>query len=410
MLMEEKEIEKIQNFIFSNEFKELQKMEKEFNCYKALGIEYTELPHSNILAYFFNPDESHGCEDEFLKAFIEEICKKNKSILPFEKLINLDSSGVRIFREYQSGSQRRIDIIIDFYKSKTVFAIENKIESGEGCEQLKDYQEIIDKTFRDYHLKVLLFLTPAGGESLTVQRNLSVSYMPISYSIILNAFNSISNISNDKMVNLFIENTIEHIKEDIMGEGKKQNLINQIWSNPEYACVIRGLIEHRPMLNPIFYEKCKDKIIEVIKNEYKCEVKTDYYPLRGDMKEIKFHPQNLPFLFMIYYYPMEKKPLAVRVLLYKDSYSDHKQELDDFYKANNMELEKQKIKNWSCWYKVIEEDEQDEHIFIKNDLNFNEQTIEKIINKIREYMDNKILKKFKEKYITSKNENTYKFK
>ena len=79
--MKDKEsITELLNHVQLLETKRLQKVEEErkrgewFNVFNVLGVSTDEVrTHSRFIAELLNPQGSHGCGDEFLKAFIEII-------------------------------------------------------------------------------------------------------------------------------------------------------------------------------------------------------------------------------------------------------------------------------------------------------------------------------------------------
>jgi hypothetical protein len=56
-----------------------------FNVFKTLNIVNTEIRHSNVLAWLFDPNETHQLKDLFFKNFIQKIYLENQ-----EKLKNLN--------------------------------------------------------------------------------------------------------------------------------------------------------------------------------------------------------------------------------------------------------------------------------------------------------------------------------
>lgn len=85
-------------------------------------LEIAGQPHfenvcSNILAYFFNTNESHGLKDLVLKSFIECIDET--------LLLEYDIETINIERELYVDEQKRIDIVIEC--NDLVITIENKI-------------------------------------------------------------------------------------------------------------------------------------------------------------------------------------------------------------------------------------------------------------------------------------------
>jgi len=53
-----------------------------FNLFEILGNQWYEDPHSNLLAWLLNPEETHGLGNVFLEKFIEKISDIK---LPFDQ-------------------------------------------------------------------------------------------------------------------------------------------------------------------------------------------------------------------------------------------------------------------------------------------------------------------------------------
>ena len=51
----------LERFVIENEpLERLESRLSEFNIFETLGIQHYEIRHSNTLAYWMNPSESHG--------------------------------------------------------------------------------------------------------------------------------------------------------------------------------------------------------------------------------------------------------------------------------------------------------------------------------------------------------------
>lgn len=120
-----------------------------FNVFKLCGVNHYENRHSDIIAEFLDPKGSHGCGNDFLRAFCQIIG------LDFKKFEN-----AKIDREYPI-PDGRLDILIQAGKNKIV--IENKIYAEEGVDQLKRYLDWFNKNSGNKNL--LFFLTLDGRPS-----------------------------------------------------------------------------------------------------------------------------------------------------------------------------------------------------------------------------------------------------
>ena len=124
-----------------------------FNVFKLCGVNHYENAHSDIIAEFLNPKGSHGCGNDFLRAF----CRIVK--LEFTKYERAD---VDVTRELKI-SDGRLDILIQSGKYKMI--IENKIYANEQQNQLKRYRDWLNKNSGDKENAPLFFLTLDGKPS-----------------------------------------------------------------------------------------------------------------------------------------------------------------------------------------------------------------------------------------------------
>ncbi|UXR69688.1 PD-(D/E)XK nuclease family protein [Staphylococcus sp. IVB6246] len=96
-----------------------------FNVFEILGTINTEIRHSNMLAWLFNPNEVHGLNDLFIKKFIEIYL--NKSAVQKDdsfvlQMLLKDFDDVIVRREWN-----HIDVLLISEANKVIFAIENKM-------------------------------------------------------------------------------------------------------------------------------------------------------------------------------------------------------------------------------------------------------------------------------------------
>ena len=61
----------LQDFICDNpELEQLEEYYNEFNIFDCVGMGKQEIKHSNFLSWLFNPKETHGMGDFFIKEFL----------------------------------------------------------------------------------------------------------------------------------------------------------------------------------------------------------------------------------------------------------------------------------------------------------------------------------------------------
>lgn len=123
------------------------------NAFAILGIQDKELPISNLLAYYFRPENGMGIY------FINKFC----SVVGISG-ISQDKT-ITVEREYfiQHGKKgNSIDILIlvgDTANPERIICIENKVYSHEGHEQTKRYVAALNKEFPNCIEREYIYLT-----------------------------------------------------------------------------------------------------------------------------------------------------------------------------------------------------------------------------------------------------------
>ena len=161
-------------FVVDNpDLERLETILAEFNIFEALGAIHQELRHSDFLAFLMDPSRNHGLGDAFLKRFLKRVLA-DANTAPIRAVeidvADLDSAVVR--REWNN-----IDILVEDDVNRLVFAIENKIDSGEHGGQLQRYRSIVRSHFPGYR-STFLYLTPEGDDPS------DDAYLPVSYDTI----------------------------------------------------------------------------------------------------------------------------------------------------------------------------------------------------------------------------------
>ena len=152
----------LKKLMLDDDFTSLQNLvNEEVNLMDILRVAHKELQHSNFLAWFFNPNETHNLGDFALKEFIKIYFKENQfqnfgnetglSVFDF---VQLDFDDLEIRREYKN-----IDLIFLSRKNQFCIVIENKIFSTERKGQLEKYRNIIEFEYPDFKHKIYIFLS-----------------------------------------------------------------------------------------------------------------------------------------------------------------------------------------------------------------------------------------------------------
>jgi hypothetical protein len=152
----------LKELILDEDFTSLQNLvNEEVNLMEILRVSRKELQHSNFLAWFFNPNESHNLGDFALKEFIKLYFKENQyqnlgnetglSVFDF---VQLEFDDLEIKREYKN-----IDLIFLSKKNQFCIVIENKIYSTEKKEQLIKYRSWIEAEYPTFKHKIYIYLS-----------------------------------------------------------------------------------------------------------------------------------------------------------------------------------------------------------------------------------------------------------
>lgn len=183
-----------------------------FNMFEAAGVGRYEIRHSKILAFLLNPSEQHGLGDYLLKLIIKEAAKLSRHHgKPNQLELALGDFDDVIVRT----EDMRIDILAWSERNKIVTVIENKIDAGEGKDQLPSYRKKIenDTRFKEFR-KLYIYLTQDGD-----QPSDSEWWVPVSYEVLLEYLNETlqrksSFLSSDSR--LFVTHYIDLVRRVIL--------------------------------------------------------------------------------------------------------------------------------------------------------------------------------------------------
>ena len=142
---------------------------RKFNLFHAIAFFDSlkaEDRMSYVLAYLLDPDETHGQQDLFLKAFLDHLRENEKTQSGMKQILPDGSNWERgrVFREARTinidSQNRRIDVEISMRVdgNPVGLAIENKPWARDQDNQLSDYaKELHERYGEDF---MLIYLTP----------------------------------------------------------------------------------------------------------------------------------------------------------------------------------------------------------------------------------------------------------
>lgn len=153
----------LKKLILDDEFTSIQSLvNEEINLMSILQIAHRELQHSNLLAWLFDPNETHKLGDFFIKEFIKLYYVENEyqdlgnteAKLSVFDFVKLDFSDLEIKREHKN-----IDVLILSASNGLCIMIENKVYAKEGNGQLTKYRNYVENEYSDYKHKIYIYLS-----------------------------------------------------------------------------------------------------------------------------------------------------------------------------------------------------------------------------------------------------------
>lgn len=261
---------------------ELSKWINPTNIFSILKLSRNEIRHSNFLSYLFDPKESHGYDDNFLKDFLK-LCvtdetEEQPTISYFDVALS-DYSDMFIYRE-----KVNIDLLLVSEKNKLVICIENKIDASESAHQLKKYQDYIETTYKGYN-HLFVFLTPNGIEPSKEEWKI-VSYLDILG--IIERRQSLKRI--ETKVDILINDYIDMLRRDILMDEELQKICQRIYT--EHKDALDLIFENRPDNLSIMSELYIEALTELAK-----EGKVIFDPSFSGKSLVRFESQELSKVF-----------------------------------------------------------------------------------------------------------------
>lgn len=195
-------------------FQQLNQQVNSFNTLKILKLENHEIRHSNVLAWLLSPKENHSLRDYFLRKMVEHLIlideNSNNSLYEIVgDILNHSLMDSHVYREVKTNKNRFIDLLIVNQQLNTVFLIENKFYSTESANQLDDYLDFIEQTFKEFTI-IPIYLTLDGEEPSNQQ------YFILTYERIESILDTVLMLYKDQLsddVYKFIEQYDKLLKE-----------------------------------------------------------------------------------------------------------------------------------------------------------------------------------------------------
>ncbi len=338
-------------------FQEIDRFVPALQIVRALGVERNEVVHSRLIANLLDPDQHQGAEimlRSLLRSLLDRGYLTDKPAKLMEEVVGEPWTSVSVETEFQF-----IDVVVRIttLRRRMAVGIENKIEAGEGYEQLGRYQAVLEDAF-PLQMPVLLFLTPTGREPTTALSGSSVPAISVGYDLILEAVEEVLRSaglrSSDRQA---LEMIAEHIREDILGaETEVVALVRELWRN--HGKALRLAMEHRPRL-----EDVQDRYQALVRERFGDDARYDYWRVKGELREIKMYLSSwwearYPFEFMLY--TTDGLP-AVRLLVKQNEYGSRAESLRRWARGVNandpalIDEEFKRLPHWTYWRRVLNE-------------------------------------------------------
>jgi len=230
------DIEALEDLVLDNDLDRLEGLTSGFNIFESIGAVRREIRHSDFLSFLFNPNESHGLHDVFIKSILFDVVKKNRTaaISPID-IDLLDFSNIEVRREWEN-----IDILLLSDAGNFVCAIENKIDTTEHSNQLSRYESQVNASFENYN-KLFIYLTLDGSPPENNENWLSYSYQDIHKLLISILEESEGNIGQD--IYILLKHYVEMINRHFMIDNEIAALSKKIYQRHKQALDI--IFEHK---------------------------------------------------------------------------------------------------------------------------------------------------------------------
>lgn len=161
-------------------FAELDKKLTRFTPFRVLRVEHYELRHTNTLAWLLDPEGSHGMKHAFLDSFLskvlDEAAPRGSEFVEVhtELALRRDGTFVEVDNDNDDddtdddkrSTRDRLDILVEGGRadgSRWAVAIEAKINSREGANQLARYDHALKKQFEGVEVTKCYLTLDASG-------------------------------------------------------------------------------------------------------------------------------------------------------------------------------------------------------------------------------------------------------
>lgn len=194
------------------------KLATRLNIFKVFEPDENKL--SDILADLLDPKGSHGQGNLFLKGIFQELNLDQSEHPAEEVVVQREAPTYQILAH-----RRRIDVLV---QADALLAIENKVDSVEQPDQVKDYLEHLSQCTKGGAIRsVLIYLTPNGENPKSISssdlegRKKSKELYCWSYQVEIRAWlKACRRACEADKVRQFLTDFIAYIESDLKREPK----------------------------------------------------------------------------------------------------------------------------------------------------------------------------------------------
>lgn len=233
-------------------------------------------PPTNTIAHIFRKESQENFISDWIAYLIDPVSFGNAEPLSallevagFDDCIDKNEI-IEISREKTFDDQRRIDFYIE--TEELIIGIENKIWSGLGYHQLKDYSKSLEKLSNGKEIRKILLL-PQNNTSINLSKNnsdISVSgFVSVTYEDFVNALrklqiNFIENLRSSFLLQDFITYVEEYFMNSNVDKKKNFDMASFLF---EHKKLIKELESCRNNLQTQFVESVEKKLAETFDEE-----------------------------------------------------------------------------------------------------------------------------------------------
>ena len=250
-----------------------------FNMFEAIGHTRREESHSDFLAFLLDPNETHGLGANFLTRFVIEVVKApqpESRPLSLSKIALMNLTGCDVRRERSLGQSGRLDVLCVDQTHKFLLAIENKVDSGEGEDQLEKYRCFLENQYPDFQ-RVLAYLTPDNNKPS------DESWIPVGYNDVLSIVETLA-VKYRKSLGEAVVMALDHyarmLRRHIVTDDKLVETAEAVYQ------------KHKVALDFIFEQRPKNQLeigkfaADLVKNDKRIDV------VRASQGLINFFPND----------------------------------------------------------------------------------------------------------------------